>query len=385
MDYYDGNTVTGLWNLAQHYAMSDNCYSTSSVRRRPGAINLVSGNTSARCSVANSSHSSVASSGTVCRARPCSDPIRLYDDCVDKNHTATAGQPRPLQTGKNIGDLLNERDVTWGWFEGGFAPTAHERHRFRRVRQTVPNIGERSTSPTTSMHHEPFEYYASRRRTRSTSRRLGQRSRHSDPARTADQANHQYDTADFNQALEAGNMPAVSLPEGRRRPRTATPATPTRSTSRNSSSRRSTRSSSRRTGTNTAIVSRLRRLRRLVRPRRVADPRWISTRRGTRLSAPRPGRPGRRRPMRPWPAPAAAGDLAVRQAELHRSHADRADLDPEVHRAQLVDGRIGDSSFDDRAGELSNMFDFTGKDKAHPLTLDAATGAVVDDKQGDGG
>src|SRR5579883_2111799 len=24
MDYYDGNTVTGLWNYAQHFAMSDN-------------------------------------------------------------------------------------------------------------------------------------------------------------------------------------------------------------------------------------------------------------------------------------------------------------------------------------------------------------------------
>ncbi|HXC46292.1 MAG TPA: alkaline phosphatase family protein, partial [Solirubrobacteraceae bacterium] len=28
MDYYDGNTVTGLWNLAQHFALNDNSYST---------------------------------------------------------------------------------------------------------------------------------------------------------------------------------------------------------------------------------------------------------------------------------------------------------------------------------------------------------------------
>ncbi|MBV9605223.1 MAG: hypothetical protein JO027_08955, partial [Solirubrobacterales bacterium] len=28
MDYYDGNTVTGLWNYAQHFAMSDNSYGT---------------------------------------------------------------------------------------------------------------------------------------------------------------------------------------------------------------------------------------------------------------------------------------------------------------------------------------------------------------------
>ena len=29
MDYYDGNTVTGLWNYAQNYAMSDNSYGDS--------------------------------------------------------------------------------------------------------------------------------------------------------------------------------------------------------------------------------------------------------------------------------------------------------------------------------------------------------------------
>ena len=26
-------------------------------------------------------------------------------------------------TGRNIGDLLNAKGVTWGWFQGGFAPT----------------------------------------------------------------------------------------------------------------------------------------------------------------------------------------------------------------------------------------------------------------------
>ena len=28
MDYYDGNTVTGLWNHAQHYALNDNSFNT---------------------------------------------------------------------------------------------------------------------------------------------------------------------------------------------------------------------------------------------------------------------------------------------------------------------------------------------------------------------
>ena len=39
MDYYDGNTVTGLWNYAQHFAMSDNSYSDTFGPSTPGAIN----------------------------------------------------------------------------------------------------------------------------------------------------------------------------------------------------------------------------------------------------------------------------------------------------------------------------------------------------------
>ena len=35
MDYFDGNTVTGLWNYAQNYAMGDNNFDTVSGRPRP--------------------------------------------------------------------------------------------------------------------------------------------------------------------------------------------------------------------------------------------------------------------------------------------------------------------------------------------------------------
>ena len=48
MDYYDGNTVTALWNYAQHYALNDNSYDTQFGPSTPGAINLVSGNTNGR-------------------------------------------------------------------------------------------------------------------------------------------------------------------------------------------------------------------------------------------------------------------------------------------------------------------------------------------------
>jgi phospholipase C len=45
MGYYDGNTVTALWNYAQHYSMSDNSYDTTFGPSSPGHINLVSGQT----------------------------------------------------------------------------------------------------------------------------------------------------------------------------------------------------------------------------------------------------------------------------------------------------------------------------------------------------
>src|SRR6202007_776171 len=45
MGYFDGNTVTALWNYAQHYAMSDNSFGTQFGPSSPGAINLISGQT----------------------------------------------------------------------------------------------------------------------------------------------------------------------------------------------------------------------------------------------------------------------------------------------------------------------------------------------------
>ena len=45
MDYFDGNTVTALWNYAQDYAMSDNNFDPQFGPSTPGALNLISGNT----------------------------------------------------------------------------------------------------------------------------------------------------------------------------------------------------------------------------------------------------------------------------------------------------------------------------------------------------
>ena len=43
MGYFDGNTVTALWDYAQHFALSDNFYNSTFGPSTPGHINLISG------------------------------------------------------------------------------------------------------------------------------------------------------------------------------------------------------------------------------------------------------------------------------------------------------------------------------------------------------
>src|ERR1700675_4155124 len=107
MDYYDGNTVTGLWNYAQHYAMSDNFYDTEFGPSTPGALNLVSGQTGGATPL-NAAGQVVPDPGA--GGSP--------DGCA--NHS----NPTVKMSGTSIGDLLNAKGITWGWFQGGFAPTS---------------------------------------------------------------------------------------------------------------------------------------------------------------------------------------------------------------------------------------------------------------------
>ena len=45
MGYFDGNTVTALWNYAQHFALSDNPFATMFGQSTRGALNLTAGDT----------------------------------------------------------------------------------------------------------------------------------------------------------------------------------------------------------------------------------------------------------------------------------------------------------------------------------------------------
>jgi len=208
MDYYDGNTVTGLWNYAQNYALSDNNFDTNFGPSTPGALNVISGSDGASYAVSPTNTSTVVPDpGTVSALNTSGlgtiygDLDPAYDDCSDSSHTTTS--PVGVSTGKNIGDLLNAKNITWGWFQGGFAPTGTNAAGYAVCGSTHQNIGG-NTVADYSPHHEPFQYYKSTANPK-----------HLPPSSEAaightDQANHQYDLSDFYTTLKDGNMPAVS-------------------------------------------------------------------------------------------------------------------------------------------------------------------------------
>jgi phospholipase C len=176
MGYYDGNTVTAIWNYAQRFAMSDNYFASTFGTTVMGHLNLVAGTT------AGSTPSSV--SGKVANGSVIANIDPVLDDCSSGTSIEMAGP--------NIGNLLNTKGVTWGWFYGDW-PT------------TPTQAGVNSCVTEYDSHYTPFQYYpstANPHHLRPTSvATIGQ----------TDPANHQYAMTDFWNAVNSGNIPAVSF------------------------------------------------------------------------------------------------------------------------------------------------------------------------------
>jgi phospholipase C len=256
MNYYDGNTVTGLWNYAQNFAMSDNSYGTTFGPSAPGAINLISGDTGTVDQMINGA---ATDGDTVSNGQGgnslVSDAQPYYDDCSTRDAVSMNGQ--------NIGDELNAAGLSWGWFQGGERPTTsfavatggtqptstftpdQFKGKFAQapasdqglcnavhpVGAAIGGTGGTTAGPTNYgnkddyiAHHEPFNYYASTANPH-----------HLPPTSLAaigtdtqtitagvpqfDTANHQYDTSDFDSLLGAithgylspDHLPAVSF------------------------------------------------------------------------------------------------------------------------------------------------------------------------------
>jgi phospholipase C len=257
MNYYDGNTVTGMWNYAQHFAMSDNSFGTTFGPSAPGAINLAAGNTGGVDKMINGADTN---GDTVADGKGAHSLIEdaqpYFDDCSTRDAVSLSG--------KNIGDELNAAGLSWGWFQGGFKPTTtfaqatasnpqptstFTPDEFKGKFATAPasdqglcnavhpvgpavgGIGGTTAGPSNFgnkddyiAHHEPFQYYAST----ANPHHLAPASLSAIGTDTQsfvngvpqfNTANHQYDTSDFDSLVGAishgflspDHLPALSF------------------------------------------------------------------------------------------------------------------------------------------------------------------------------
>jgi len=221
MGYYDGNTVTAMWNYAQHFALNDNNYTTQFGPSTPGAINLISGQANGVAATlnvfdgsGNLLHGTHEAFGDAAHIPSNITEIGDGDPLQDVCSNPTLDQV--TMAGKNIGDLLNAKGITWGSFMGGFdLGVVNANGTTGCPRETNPTAP--GTPAFTSVdyipHHAWFQYYASTRNPTHARPSSVEAIGHNliPHTNTPDPANHQYDIHDFFSTLKAGHLPAVSF------------------------------------------------------------------------------------------------------------------------------------------------------------------------------
>ena len=195
LGYFDGNTVTGLWNYAQYFAMNDNSFSTNFGPSTVGVINLTSGQTNGVANSINGTGGEVdGGNGTL---TVIGDPDPLNDVCSNPS-----GNQVQLSS-KNIGDMLTAAGVSWGSFMGGFNLSIKNKNGTTGCNRS--STGLAGTTNDYIPHHSFFGYWASTGNPNHTRPKSVSEIGHNGPA------HHNYDIADFFGAIKAGNFPAVSF------------------------------------------------------------------------------------------------------------------------------------------------------------------------------
>ncbi|MGA7557616.1 MAG: alkaline phosphatase family protein [Terriglobales bacterium] len=198
MGYFDGNTVTAMWNYAQNFALSDNSHGTTFGPSSVGVMNLVSGQTNGVVAYLNGTGSFVPG-GPDGSLTNIDDPDPVGDICS----SPTRNQAQ--MGGVTIGDLLNNAGITWGGFMGGFNLSIVNPNGTTGCKRSTTSLVTGVTEEDYIPHHSLFAYWpsvANLNHTRPTGL-----SEIGNPG----PANHQYDILDFFAAVSAGYQPAVSF------------------------------------------------------------------------------------------------------------------------------------------------------------------------------
>jgi phospholipase C len=198
MGYFDGNTVTALWNYAQNFSMNDNSFSSTFGPSTVGVINLVSGQTNGVTDILNGTGDEV-NGGPDGSLTVIGDPNPLGDVCTSSSsNQVTMGS-------KTIGDLLTSAGVTWGGFMGGFNLSTINPNGTTGCNRSTTSAVTGVTESDYIPHHSFFNYWTS------TGNPAHTRPASLSEIGNAGPANHQYDIEDFYAAAAGGYLPAVSF------------------------------------------------------------------------------------------------------------------------------------------------------------------------------
>ncbi len=204
MGYFDGNTVTALWNYANHYALSDNAYTDTYGPSTPGALEVVSGQTNGLVvSGTNPSTTNFVTSSDGSKT--------LINDTDPTGDVCSSTTSNGALTAKNIGDLLNAARIPWGGFMGGFNLGVTNANGTTGCARSTVNTTVGETVADYVPHHNWFQYFASTANPTharpAVQQDVGYTFEHNG---AVDPANHQYDLRDFLEAVKVGYLPSVS-------------------------------------------------------------------------------------------------------------------------------------------------------------------------------
>jgi phospholipase C len=212
MGYYDGNTVTALWNYAQKFAMSDNAFTSTYGPSTPGALNLVAGQTNGM-QIVKTSKAPFTTSAYSYYVNDGQGGFTMINDVDPGYDVCSSTKDQVMMSGKNIGDLLNAQNVSWGGFMGGFNLATTNANGTTSCKRSSVATASGAASADYIPHHNWFQYYASTanpQHLRPSSVAAVGYSVQAD-GKTPEPANHEYDADDFFTAVKAGNFPSVSF------------------------------------------------------------------------------------------------------------------------------------------------------------------------------
>jgi phospholipase C len=196
LGYFDGNTVTAMWNYAQNFALADNFFNTNFGPSTPGVVNLVSGQTNGIAGLVGQNGSQVDGSGGSISLIGDADP--LGDICSTSGNQAAMG-------GRNLGDLLAAEHISFGSFMGGFDLTITNANGTTGCARSTFSPIVNGTIADYVPHHAFFQYHAG------TINKMHTRPANIQEIGNDGPANHNYDSNDFFAALKAHILPAVSF------------------------------------------------------------------------------------------------------------------------------------------------------------------------------